>query len=136
MNQITFTISIFFQKMPNLPQKCMNPATLTRVSKTQATTCRHPSQLDNKINVVKLIQIIARIKFRYNSQDITWKKGKMWFLVKLYVWTVLRNLLQEGWYVLCTRPSMYQLNIIPFTRHYNPLLIINLGFTAHISLYY
>ena len=76
MNQITFIISIFFQKMPNLPQKCMNPATLTRVSTTQATTCRHPSQLDNKINVVKLIQIIARIKFRYNSQDITWKKGK------------------------------------------------------------
>jgi hypothetical protein len=53
------------------PQKCLNPATLTRVSTTQATTCRHPSQLDNKINVVKLIQIIARIKFRYNSQAIT-----------------------------------------------------------------
>ena len=64
-------------KIEFLPQKCINPATFTNVNKTQPTTCTQPIQSDKRIKVVKLMQVRASNKFRYNSHEITWKNIHM-----------------------------------------------------------
>lgn len=46
------------------PQKCIKPATLTKVKRTQATTCKQPNQLESSIKVVMEMQMRAKPKFR------------------------------------------------------------------------